>query len=102
MKSVKMKTAYALFKEAGVAWVEDYAPSMSAALAFYTILSLAPVLIVAMAVAGLAFGHRAAAGEILQRLQSVLGETGTRAVEALIHSADRPRLGIIASVIGIG
>src|SRR5579875_150981 len=102
MKSVKMKAAYALFKEAGSAWMEDNAPSMSAALAFYTILSLAPVLIIAMAVAGLAFGHRAAEGEILQQLQSVVGEAGARAVQAMIQTAERPRLGIIASAIGIG
>lgn len=102
MKSVKMTTACALFKEAGTACMGDNAPSMSAALAFYTILSLAPVLIIAMAVAGLAFGHRAAEGEILQQLRSMLGEMGARAVQAMIQSANRPRLGIIASIIGIG
>jgi membrane protein len=102
MKSVKMKTAYALFKEACSAWMKDNAPSLSAALAFYTILSLAPVLIVTMAVAGLAFGHRAAEAQILQQLQSVVGKAGARAVQAMIQSADRPRIGIIASAIGIG
>lgn len=99
---MKLKTAYALLKEAGSAWMEDNAPSLSAALAFYTILSLAPVLIIATAVAGLAFGHRAAEGEILQQLQSVVGEAGARAVQAMIQTADRPRLGIMASAIGIG
>ncbi|HEX5413906.1 MAG TPA: YihY/virulence factor BrkB family protein [Terriglobia bacterium] len=102
MKSGKIKAVYRLFKEAGSAWMGDNVPSMSAALAFYTILSLAPVLIIAMAVAALVFGHRAAEGEILQQLQSMLGEMGARAVQAMIQSADRPKLGIIASAIGIG
>jgi membrane protein len=57
---VKLKAAYALFKEAGSAWVEDNAPSLGAALAFYTVFSLAPILIVAIAVAGLAFGQQVA------------------------------------------
>ncbi len=52
-------------------------------MAFYAIFSLAPVLIVTIAVAGLAFGQRAAEGEILQQLQSVVGETGARPVQAL-------------------
>jgi membrane protein len=73
-----------------------------AAVAFYTIFSLAPVLIVTIAVAGLAFGQRAAEGEILRQLQSVMGETGARAVQALILSVNRPTLGVIAIVIGIG
>lgn len=102
VKLVKMGTAYALFKEACSAGMKDNVPSLSAALAFYTVLSLAPILIVAMVVAGLAFGQRAAEAQILQQLQSVVGEAGARAVQAMIHSADRPRIGIIASAIGIG
>jgi membrane protein len=102
MKSVKMKTAYALFKEGGSAGMKDNVPSLSAALAFYTVLSLAPILIVAMMVAGLAFGQRAAEAQILQQLQSVVGEAGARVVQAMIQSADRPRIGIIASAVGIG
>ena len=102
MRSKRLRAVYALFKEACSAWMEDNTPSMSAALAFYTILSLAPVLIVAIVVAGLAFGQRAAESEILRQLQSVVGEASASAVQALIQRADRPRLGIIASAIGIG
>lgn len=102
MKSERMKAAYALLRDACSAWVEDNAPSMGAALAFYTVFSLAPVLMVTIAMAGLVFGKRAAEGEILQQLQSVMGKTGARAVQALIQSVNRPTLGIIASSIGIG
>jgi len=73
-----------------------------AALAFYSVFSLAPVLIVAISVAGLAFGQKAAEGEFSRQLQGLVGETGARAVQAIIKSADRPALGIIASAFGIG
>ena len=100
--SESIKLGCALLKEACSAWVEDDASTLGAAMAFYTIFSLAPVLIVTIAVAGLAFGQRAAEGEILRQLQSVMGETGARAVQALILSVNRPTLGVIASLIGIG
>jgi membrane protein len=96
-----MKVTYGLLKEACSAWLEDNAPSLGAALAFYTIFSLAPVLIVAIAVAGLAFGQRAAEGEVLRQIQALVGETGARAVQAIIQSANRPALGVIATTIGI-
>ncbi len=97
-----MSTAYVLLKTSCSAWADDNAPSMGAALAFYTVFSLAPVLIVAISVAGLAFGQKAAEGEFLRQLQGLVGETGARAVQAILQSADRPALGIIASAFGIG
>ena len=97
-----LQAAYVLIKEACSAWVEDNAPSMGAALAFYTVFSLAPVLIIAISVAGLAFGQKAAEGEFARQLQSLLGETGAKAIQAILQNANRPALGIIASVIGIG
>src|SRR5271157_4378233 len=100
--SVNLKGAYALFKEACLAWAEDNAPSMGAALAFYTVFSLAPVLIIAVSVAGLAFGQKAAEGEFSRQLQGLLGQTGARAIQAIVQSANRPALGIIASAIGVG
>ncbi len=99
---MKLNAAYMLLKKSCSAWADDNAPSMGAALAFYTVFSLAPVLIVAISVAGLAFGQKAAEGEFLRQLQGLLGETGARAVQAIIQSADRPALGIIASAFGIG
>ena len=99
---MNLKAAYVLFKKACLAWADDNAPSMGAALAFYTVFSLAPVLIIAISVAGLAFGQKAAEGEFLRQLQGLVGETGARAVQAIIQSADRPALGIIASALASG
>ena len=99
---MNLKAAYVLFKKACLAWADDNAPSMGAALAFYTVFSLAPVLIISVSVAGLAFGQKAAEAEFLRQLQGLVGGTGARAVQAIIQSADRPTLGIMASAIGIG
>ena len=99
---MNLKVAYALLKEACSAWAEDHASSQGAALAFYTVFSLAPVLIVAIAVAGLVFGQKAAEGEFSRQLQGLVGETGARAIQAIIRSANRPALGVIASTFGIG
>lgn len=99
---MSLKVAYALLKDACSAWAEDHASSLGAALAFYTVFSLAPVLIVAIAVAGLAFGQKAAEGEFSRQLQGLVGETGARAIQAIIQSANRPALGVIASTIGLG
>jgi membrane protein len=74
---------------------------MGAALAFYTIFSLVPVLIIATTVAGLAFGDRAAQSEILLQLQSVFGRTGASAAQGLIQSNAGVSLGWAASTIGI-
>ena len=75
---------------------------MGAALAFYTVFSLAPVLIVAISAAGLAFGQKAAEGEFSRQLQGLVGVTGAQAIQAVLQSANRPAVGIIASAFGIG
>jgi membrane protein len=93
--------AWLLFKEAGSAWVADNAPSLGAALAYYTIFSLAPVLIVVIAVAGLAFGREAAEGEILRQIQALVGPAGAATIQTIIQRADQPALGIIASALGL-
>jgi membrane protein len=100
--SAKIKVIWALLTESYFAWLEDSASSMSAALAFYAILSLIPVLIVTTAVAGLGFWRNVAESEALRQIQSVLGETSARVLRAAILSANRPALGAVAGAIGIG
>ncbi|MDQ3260810.1 MAG: YihY/virulence factor BrkB family protein, partial [Pseudomonadota bacterium] len=72
----KVKHAWSLVKDSALAWMDDYAPSMGAALAYYTIFSVGPLLIIIIAVAGLAFGEAAAQGEVVAQLRQVLGEEG--------------------------
>jgi membrane protein len=96
------KIAWVLFKETCSAWVADDTPRLGAALAFYTISSLAPFLIVATAVAGFVFGREAVEGEVLRQIQSWVGQAGAEAIHTVIQSANRPTLGTIASFIGLG
>ena len=90
-----------LFKKAVDAFNEDYASSMGAALAYYTTFSLAPVLIVVIAVAGLAFGQDAARGEIVYQLRGLIGAESAKAVQELLKSASQPGKSVLASVIGV-
>jgi membrane protein len=99
MDNIRM--VWALLKESGSAWFQDNAPSMGAALAFYAILSLAPVLIVASAVAGLGFWQKEAEAEALRNIQSLVGETGAGILQNAILSAKRPALGAIAGMFGV-
>jgi len=91
-----------LFKDAALAWVQDHAQSMGAALAFYTIFSVAPLLLIVIAIAGFFFGEDAARGEIYLQLQELLGTQGALAVQGLLESARRPADSVPAAAFGIG
>lgn len=82
-------------------WVDDNAPSMGAALAYYTLFSMAPLLLIAVSVAGLVFGAEAARGEILVQLQGLLGVAGALAVQQLLESVNRPTGGVAATILGV-
>lgn len=93
--------AIALAKQSINAWIDDYAPSMGAALAYYTLFSLAPVLLLAIAVAGLLFGADAARGQIVTQVGGLIGPEGATAIEGLLKSAAKPTQGVISSVAAI-
>ena len=82
------------------AWMDDYAPSMGAALSYYTLFSLAPLLVLIIAIAGMVFGQDAAQGAIIAQLQSIMGEEGATAVQGLLTAAREPSTGIVASIVG--
>ena len=90
-----------LLKAATRAWVDDYAPSMGAALSYYTLFSLAPLLIIVIAVAGMVFGQEAAQGEIVAQLRGLMGKEGAAAVEAMLESVRKPAQGVVATILGI-
>jgi len=93
---------WALTKSAAAAWIDDYAPSMGAAIAYYTIFSLAPLLIIVIAVAGLVFGADAARGEIVGQLRGLIGDEGAVAIQGLLKSASHPATSAIASIVSFG
>ncbi|CAG9932483.1 YihY/virulence factor BrkB family protein [Candidatus Nitrotoga arctica] len=90
-----------MIKAAVKAWVDDYAPSMGAALSYYTLFSLAPLLIIVIAVAGMVFGQEAAQGEIVAQLRGIMGEEGAVAVEGMLKAAREPAKGVVATIVGI-
>ena len=95
-----LKAMFSLSRQALQSWSEDYAPSMGAALAYYTLFSIAPLLLIVIGVAGLIFGDDAARGEIFGQLTDLMGEEGAAAVERLLANASKPEGGIIATIIG--
>jgi membrane protein len=90
-----------LVKQSVMSWMNDYAPSMGAALSYYTLFSLAPLLLLVIAVAGLVFNADVARGEVLAQLGGLIGTEGSVAIEGLLNGASRPTQSLIASVISI-
>ena len=89
-----------LIKAAITAWSNDYAPSMGAALSYYTLFSLAPLLIIVIAVAGMLFGQDAAQGAIVEQLRGIMGEDGAVAVEGMLKTVRGTGKNVIATIVG--
>lgn len=98
---IRPKELLHLIKDAGINWNSDGAASMGAAIAFYTIFSIAPLLIITMAIAGFFFGADAAQGQVYSQARSLLGEDGATALQGLVQSASRPAEGILATILGL-
>ena len=98
---MKVKNAFSLIRAAISNWIDDFAPSMGAALAYYTVFSVAPLLVIVIAVAALVFGQEVAQASILDQARELLGPQGATAVEAMLASAQKPKEGTIASIVGI-
>lgn len=88
-------------KQAIAAWIDDDAPSMGAAIAFYTAFSLAPLLIIVIAVAGIVFGPDAVHGQVVSQVQALVGYEGALAVQGLLKSAADPKDGVVATITSI-
>src|SRR5260370_9232114 len=98
---LKKSQLLSLCRETGGGWTADKAPRLGAALAFYTALSLAPLIVVVLAVAGLAFGEAAVQGELEWQARDMIGPHGAAAVQALVQAAHAPGRGVIATIIGL-
>jgi membrane protein len=90
-----------LVKGAVSAWVDDYAPSMGAALSYYTVFSLAPLLLLVISIAGLVFGEEAARGEIFGQVAGLMGADAAKAIEGLLASVNKPAEGAFATALSI-
>jgi membrane protein len=81
-------------------WHADKAPRMGAALAYYVTLSLGPMMVIVLAIAGLAFGAKAAQGRLVWEFQALVGHEGAKVVQSLIDGRRQPSTGILATVLG--
>lgn len=96
-----IKKAFKLLKQAGQDWMNDGAMTLAAALAYYTIFSLAPLLVIAIAIAGAIFGEEAARGEIVAQIQYLVGHQGAEIIETAIENSDKPQISSWASVLSV-
>lgn len=94
-------SAWKLLTETFADWNEDKAPRLAAALAYYALFSLAPLLVIAIAVAGLVFGREAVEGQLFGQIKGFVGDTGAAAIQEMIKGASSPTAGIIATIIGV-
>jgi membrane protein len=93
---------WALFARSASQWSAHKDSRLGAALAYYSIFSLGPLIVVAVAIAGLMFGQDAVRGEVASGLRGLLGDSGAQAINGMLAAADKPRQGIFATVIGVG
>lgn len=98
---MKLSGMWELLRDTGKEWMEDKAPRLGAALAFYTLLSLAPLLVVVTALAGLTFGKAAAEGQLVAEIQDMVGPQGAEAIQTMLANAQEPTTGVIATVVSV-
>ena len=100
-RAPKASSLWELAKKSVAAWSDDYASSMGAALAYYTLFSLAPLLLLVISIAGLVFGAEAARGQVVGQLGGLIGSEGATAIQGLLKSASEPAKSLIASIISV-
>lgn len=83
-------------------WNAHNAPRLGAALAYYTVLSIAPLLVVVVAIASFVFGEDAAKGQLVWEIQDTVGAQAAKSIQALLQSAHQPATGVLATVLGVG
>lgn len=97
---MRSREALTLVKETVREWSSDQAPSLAAGLAYYTIFAVGPVLVIAIAIAGLVFGRDAARSEVIAQLQGLIGRQGAEVLAGLVAKASEPKTGVVAVVTG--
>src|SRR6266513_998996 len=98
--NMKLRVIWDLLKDTVYEWNEDKAPRLGAALAYYSIFSIAPLLILVIAIASLIFGEKAAQGAIVREIEGTVGEPVAKAIEFLLQQAHQEGGGVTATVIG--
>jgi membrane protein len=98
---MNVKRIVELFKKTFQEWQEDKASRLAAALAYYTAFSIAPLFVIAIAIAALVFGEEAAQGKIFWQLRDLVGQDAAKAIQSLLVSSSKPAEGTIATIISV-
>lgn len=96
-----LKVLWELLKESAAEWDKDKCPRLGAAISYYTLFSLAPILIIAITIAGVIFGHEAAQGEIVAQIEGLVGRSGAEAVQTMVQNAYQSSDSTLATIIGV-
>jgi membrane protein len=96
-----LKALPRMFRQASIEWVDDNVPRLGASVAFYTLLSLAPVIVIAVALAAMVYGEKAAQGRLASEIQNMAGPEVARTIQDFIQGAYQPRTGVLATVLGL-
>ena len=91
----KMEAWWSILKDAGSEWVKHRASTSGAALAYYSLFSVGPLIVIVIAVAGLVFGDDAVRGQVSDQLSNLVGEQGAKGIESLLAAAGRPAEGVL-------
>lgn len=94
------RALWSMARESASSWAADFAPSMGAGIAYYTVFSLGPLLVIVIGVAGLFFGRDAASGYVYMQLSDLLGEQGAAAIRGMVEQAGASRQGVLAPIVG--
>jgi membrane protein len=96
-----LRGLWAVLKRAVAGWWNDNVPHLGAALSYYTLFSLAPILVVAISIGGLVFGAEAVRGEIVGQIDGLVGHNGAVAVQAMLEGAAKPSSSVPATIVGV-
>jgi len=98
---VNLKVIWELLRATFAKWTADHAQQLGAALAFYTVFSLAPILLIVIGIAGLVFGQEAAEGQIIGQIQDLVGDNSAKAIQGMLAYARKPSTSLIATGLAI-
>ena len=97
----RFQNAWDILQAAAADWVEDKAAQMGAALAFYSVLSLAPIVVIALSIVSLFIDPKTATAQFLTQMESMVGSEGAKAIQGMLENAQEPKTGAVAAVLGI-
>ena len=100
-RRIGLRDLFDMARAAVSAWSADYAPSMGAALSYYTVFSIAPLLLIVISIAGLVYGEDAARGAVFYQVRGMMGDAAAVALQGLLASVHKPAESIMAATVGI-